>query len=267
MHDTKQPVPATRSADGAAARFFYRGPVQEESLARLHYLIDHHKRIGLLVGPDGSGKTSVLNELAREVRHGGAQVVSLNLRAVDDYGFLWTLAAGLNCRIRATDTARRLWQSIADAFEANRYLQLPTVLLLDDADQAGSEVMASVTRLVNGCLTDDSATTVILSANVRNVTQLDARLLDLAALRIELEYWDDTEVSDYLHGLLATPGIDPPHFDADAVARLRARTGGQPRRVCQLVDLARAAALNQQIDSFDAEAIDAIAEELSAATP
>ena len=154
MEATKRATREPQPALGRAPQFLYRGPVQEESLARLHYLIDNQKRVGLLIGPDGSGKTLVLEALARELRDAGHRVIALNLLAMDGHTFLWQLATGLNCRTRMSDTPRQLWQSITDACEANRYLQLPTVLLIDDVDQAAKDMMAPIFRLLNACLKD-----------------------------------------------------------------------------------------------------------------
>lgn len=256
---TREPQPAL----GPTPQFLYRGPVQEESLARLHYLIDNQKRVGLLIGPDGSGKTLVLEALARELRDSGHRVIALDLLAMDGHTFLWQLATGLDCRTRMSDTPRQLWQSITDACEANRYLQLPTVLLIDDVDQAAKDVMAPIFRLLNACLKDASATTVIFSANVANLALIDSRILDLAALRIELETWSDAEVGDYLKGALESLGIDTLLFDTEAVTRLHALTCGQPRRVCQLANLVLAAAVNQHWNSVDANMVEAIAMELT----
>ena len=45
------------------ARFF-ASPTHDEALARLHFLVDERRRLGLLLGPAGSGKTLVLELLA-----------------------------------------------------------------------------------------------------------------------------------------------------------------------------------------------------------
>jgi len=39
---------------------FYQSPTHEEALARLHFLVEHGRRLGLLTGPSGSGKSLLL---------------------------------------------------------------------------------------------------------------------------------------------------------------------------------------------------------------
>ena len=74
-------------------RFFMNAP-QEEALARLHFLVDHRRRLGLLEGPAGCGKT-MLMDIAGRIRQQGRQVVTMNLMGLDAGEFLWRLAAGL----------------------------------------------------------------------------------------------------------------------------------------------------------------------------
>ena len=46
---------------------YFPNAVQDEVLARLRYLVEHHHRLGLLLGPSGSGKSTVLQTLADEL--------------------------------------------------------------------------------------------------------------------------------------------------------------------------------------------------------
>ena len=57
------PFPAVPSQ-----RTFFRSPTHDEALARLHFLADEHRRLGLVLGGPGSGKTALLQVFAREVR-------------------------------------------------------------------------------------------------------------------------------------------------------------------------------------------------------
>ena len=50
---------------------FYQSPTHEEALARLHFLVEEHRRLGLLLGPGGSGKSFLLEVFAAQLRRGG----------------------------------------------------------------------------------------------------------------------------------------------------------------------------------------------------
>ena len=48
---------------------FYQSPTHDEALARLHFLVDEHRRLGLLMGPAGSGKSLLSwRSFARQLR-------------------------------------------------------------------------------------------------------------------------------------------------------------------------------------------------------
>ncbi len=49
------------------ARFFHQGLAHEEALARLHFLVDEQRTLGLLVGASGSGKSMLLEMFARQL--------------------------------------------------------------------------------------------------------------------------------------------------------------------------------------------------------
>ena len=52
-------------------KLFYQSPTHEEALARLHFLSDQRRRLGLLVGASGSGKSLFLEVFAQQLRRTG----------------------------------------------------------------------------------------------------------------------------------------------------------------------------------------------------
>ena len=54
-------------------RRFYSSPMHEEALARLEFLVADRRRLGLLLGAPGCGKSLVLEVFARRLRREGAQ--------------------------------------------------------------------------------------------------------------------------------------------------------------------------------------------------
>ena len=53
------------------------------------------RRLGLLLGPSGVGKSLTLEVFARRLRRQAAQIANVNLLGVDLHEFLWLLAAEL----------------------------------------------------------------------------------------------------------------------------------------------------------------------------
>jgi general secretion pathway protein A len=263
MYETHWGLEQSPFRGAAGARYFYNSPTHEEALARLNFLVENQRQLGLLLGRSGSGKSLVLEVLAGQLRRAGVHVVSLNLLALDEREFLWQLASQLHRNPRDSDSNFQLWRSISDRFSEHRYQQLPTVLLLDDADEATAEVLGHLVRLLHhGCSTPSSVTMVMAADPVR-VSQLGNRVLEMSELRIELESWELDDTLDYLAVSLAKAGHDGQVFDPEAAARLHELTRGIPRKVRNLAELALVAGAGSQLASIDVATIDAVYEELA----
>jgi type II secretory pathway predicted ATPase ExeA len=89
--------------------------------------------------------------------------------------------------------------------------------------------------------------------------------LEQAALRIDLFPWDEVETRDYLAKSLTAVGRETSVFETSAARRLFELSGGAPRKVNQLAQLALLAGAGQALSQIDMETIDAVQEELSVA--
>lgn len=248
---------------GLAPRHFYQSPSHEEALARLEFLVEQRQRLGLLLGQSGTGKSLILDRLATNLRHRGAQVANLSLLGVDLHEFLWLLAADLGLNPDRKATPFELWRNLIDRIAENRYQQLDTVVLLDDADHARPEVLDHLVRLIQSDRGMPMALVLVLAAPANKISHIGPRLLELAELRIDLEPWEEPDTGGYLMSALAQSGRKSPLFTDSAVLRLHALTGGIPRRVNQLAALALVAGAALQLSKIDADTIDAVYHELA----
>ena len=82
---------------------FYQSPTHEEALARLNFLVEQHHRLGLLIGPGGSGKSLLFEVFAQQLRRQGRSVAKLSLLDVEPAEMLSLLAdrMGIGGRIAA----------------------------------------------------------------------------------------------------------------------------------------------------------------------
>jgi type II secretory pathway predicted ATPase ExeA len=242
---------------------FLASASHEEALARLLFLVDHRRRLGLLLGGRGSGKSTVLEVLASRLRKSGVEVVTAGLLGMDDAEFVWTISTQLGYHPAGGPARLDLWRSIRDRLTENRYQQLATVLLLDDVDEAPRDVLTSITRLAQLDHRPESRLTLVLSCQAERMSYLGSRLRELCELRIELDAWIESDTAEFLAASLAQCGCPRPVFTPEAAARLHARAAGVPRRVVQLAELSLVAAAGQGMDEVDEETVEAVAEELS----
>jgi type II secretory pathway predicted ATPase ExeA len=234
-----------------------RSPVHAEALARLDFLRESGCAFGVLLGPSGSGKSTVLAEFAERTERSGALVALINAAAADELALLGPLAVGL--LVDAEGGAAQLWRRICDRLEELKLESVSAVVLLDDLDRASSKVLLVVERLLATC----SGLTVVAAARPNTAGRIGGRLLEQAALRIDLSPWNESETSGYLAASLASAGRAQAAFDAAATRRLFELSGGAPRRVNQLAQLALVAGAGQQLVQIDEGTIEAVEEELS----
>ncbi len=243
-------------------KFFHQGLTQDEALARLHFLVDEHRSVGLLLGESGSGKSTILESFARQLPKHGVQLVYTSLAGLDLHDFLWSAGGQLGVETLPTADRFSLTRALTDHIVANRYQQLATVLLLDDVDQADLEVLGEIARLAQINVDRDARITVVLSGQPGRVVHAGPRLLDLVELRIDLDGWEADETAAFVKQALSAAGRSTPIFSEAALSRLHDKTGGVPRRVKQLADLALLAGAGQNLAQIEPELIDAVVDEL-----
>lgn len=246
----------------ADARYFYRSATHEEALARLSFLVENRRRLGLLLGAPGSGKTLLLHVLARQLKESGGSVAMINLLSLDARTLLWELAAQLQRNPRDTETPFQLWRRITDRLAENRYQQLPTVILLDDAGEASPEVLGQVMRLVRYDPAASSTVTIVLAAQPQALRYFGRRVLELAELKIDLECWEPEDTRLFLAESLTKAGAGDALFDPAAAQRLHELARGVPRQVSNLAEMALLAAAGQQLSRVDAATVENVFEEL-----
>jgi type II secretory pathway predicted ATPase ExeA len=256
----------------ADADSFYLSPSHEEALARLEWLITQRRRLGVVVGPSGSGKSLILAKLAAALAEDAAQapVVKCSLLGLDEQQFLVELAQQLELNPRANLTTVELWRRVFDRLKERAYEQVSSVLLLDDAHTAGAAVLTAVSRLAEFHHPPDARLTIVLAADEGNVQRLGERLLARCALRIDVEPWDAADTLGFLQQAIAAlqsidgaPSTTPvPHFSPAALEKIHALSGGIPRRVGQLAEWALVAGAGLGLNEIDDETVAAAAEEL-----
>jgi type II secretory pathway predicted ATPase ExeA len=247
-------------ASTAESRDLSASPVHAEALARLDFLRESRCPFGLLLGSAGSGKSAVLTAFAERARRDGTLAALVNAAGSDELTFLTPLAIGL--QIEVEQDAATLWRRLVDRLDELKLECLTGLLLLDDLDRAAANVLAIVERLLGRA---DAPLTIVATARHETAARIGVRLLDHAGLRIDLSPWNEAETRDYLSTSLASAGRLQPAFNEAAARRLFELSGGAPRKVNQLAQLALIAGAGQRVLQIDQSTIEAVQEELSVA--
>ena len=230
---------------------FFSGLPQQEALARLRFLVHNGRRLGLMLGESGWGKSLVLDLFAEECHRESWQVAQLNVLGLTVREFQWQLAVALQAGPRSTDDSLRLTRRIEELLQQNLLQNETTVLLLDDADQAGADVLTQLVRLAQLPASRVGNLTIVLASNPAQANRLGSRLTELVELRIDLEPWDAQDTTGYLQTALVAAGAERPIFDDFALDEIHRLTHGVPRQVNRLADYALVAGSSVGLDMID----------------
>ena len=248
------------------ARFFATAN-HDEALARLHFLLEARRHLGLVSGQFGVGKSLLLEVFAQRVYHEAGEVARVSLLGSDTHEVLWTLAAQFGLNPASADSAFVLWRSLADFLIQSVYENRQLLIVCDDADAARRETLDLVQRLVQFDAHRRGRLTMILAASDTGLGRLPLSLLELAELAITVEPWEAADTIRYVDFALRQAGCQRTVFTAAAVQRLHELASGIPLRIKQLADLALLAGAGLELRQIDADTVSDACQELGVIVP
>lgn len=242
-----------RSPFAASPELPYPTEPLAEATARADYLIGQRRRMGVLLGGRGVGKSTCLTAITQEQSSGErrAAVALIDAVALTARELLWRTAEGLGASPDAADTQMTLWRRIEDHLAENRWQDRATVLLIDDAQELGPDSQQQLVRLARLDSTPDARWTIILATAASKLDRLHDSLLHLIDLKIDLAPWGLDDTIGYVQTCLVEAGRLDPVFEDDALVRLHELSRGVPRHVLRLADFALLAGAGLQAASID----------------
>jgi general secretion pathway protein A len=242
---------------------FYPTAGHNEALARIEHLVEGRRRVGVLLGQSGVGKSLLLKVAARELSRKGAAVALVNASGATARELMWQIACGLGTTPREDAELPWLWRRVADRLTENSMRKLNTVLFVDDAGHAGPDPVAQFGRLARLDAGPQCGWTMVLAAEPDQAARWNDSLRGLVDLRIELGRWSADDTTGYIQIALVEAGRLDPVFDDGALAMVHELTGGVPRQVAQLADYALLTGAAAELDLIDSETVEAAAEEIT----
>ncbi len=242
---------------------FYPTAGHDEALARVEYLVDARRRLGALLGHAGVGKTLLLEVALRRLARAGRAAVLVSGLGVSPRELLWQVAAGFGANPPAEADVPRLWRQIEDVLAANRWQHLNSVLFVDDAGQAGPDVVTQIIRLARLDASPAARWTIVVAAEPEQAARWNPALREIVDLRIDVEPWEDADTIGYVQNALVEAGSGRPLFADDALTMLHQLSGGNPRHVLRLADFALLAGAAAGADRIDAALVRAAWEEVA----
>ena len=259
MTMAREGLDSSRNFSGMTRGHFFEGAVQTEALARLEHLVEAGGRSGLVVGPRGTGKSTVLRAFAADVRTSGHEAIVIDVTGLDRVQFLERLVQRLGVTSRARGRSIGLWTEVSDALTGRALALRRTVLIVDHLDRALSDCQQMVERLSTRDESRD-AETWILALSGRLFPLVPRAWRERHDLRIDLAALSEDESYAFVRSLL--DALDRPHDALDAAAAaIVAAAHGVPADLCRASEVALMLADGPH-PRLSGEALEAILQEL-----
>jgi len=242
---------------------FYPTAGHNEALARIEYLAAGHRRLGVLLGESGMGKSLVLRIAAGQLGRQRRAVALVDALGATTREFMWQVACGLGTTPREDADTPWLWRQVADRVAENRAQQVDTVLLVDSAGQAGPDLATQIARLARLDSTASARWTIVLAAEPAQAARWDESLRTLVDLRIDVAAWTSEDTIGFVQTALVEAGRFDPLFEDDALALLHELACGVPRQVARLADYALLTGAAAGVATIDAAIVESAGDEIA----
>lgn len=223
----------------ADASVFYWSTRHTRACAALEYGLLSGAPFSVLTGPSGCGKTALLLRLI-EGAGKGFRIVRTDAGLGGEPILTWILQAleAPPAQGGIAEAVATLQDSLIEEYAAG----LTTLLIIDEAHNLSDMDLESLRLLSNINTASDQLLQVVLSGQ----PSLRDRLAtpDLAGLAQRIAIWSSVDALDllgtveYVADRLRGAGVSPDLFDSAALALIHTATGGIPRQINTLCELA-----------------------------
>ena len=249
-------------AVGANSRGMFIGGTIEEAIARGEFLVEQGKRLGLVIGPTGVGKTTFLKYFCRKRN---SRVPRENLAIVDlrcaDRGLLSDRILDVfpQCPFMNQLSSQDCWTRINDHLFAETAIGHRTVLLLDNVHDVHDDVYHAISQLWSS----QNRWSMLLSVDDEAIVNLPRWIIDQCELKIDLPSWDLLQTADYFDFAQNQAGGNGDIFNAQAITRIQELSDGIPRKIVQIAELALVAGAVRKSERVTSELVDQVCDEFT----
>lgn len=237
--------------------FLYASREHAMALTMLEYGLESQAAFSLLTGDIGSGKTTLVRMLLRQL--GNQVMVGLisnsHSRFTSIHG--WALSAlGI---VPSDDSDIAVYEALVDSFVREYGRGRRTLLIIDEAQNLSIDALEELRLLSNVNSEKDLVLQILLVGQPELRIKLSRPELTQFAQRVSVDFHlkplDRQETHTYIHHRLKVAGGNTALFLPEAIDFMYGRTNGVPRLLNQLGDFALVYAFADGRQTIDADLV------------
>ncbi len=242
--------------------FMFYSSEHKEALVRISYAVKRMKGAALLTGEVGSGKTTLSRVFIQQLADEEFDIGLITNPSLTPLDFLkevvYQIGLNFNSNSKA-DLLETLNRQLIDNLHNNKN----TLLIIDEAQLISSETFEEIRLILNFQMNDRFLMTILLIGQpelkdmIRQYKQLDQRI----AIRYHLNPLNDEEATNYMLYRLEKAGVTEPIFTNDALEAIYHYSGGIPRKINNVCDLALLIGFSLKVKNIDQQIIMKVAKD------
>lgn len=250
-------------------RFLYHSAQHEEGLYRLLYAVKEQKGAAIMTGVFGCGKTllgrTMLKELSKDIYRVG-YITNPQLSYIE---LIMAIANSLGVTGLPTKKTEVLTNVVLDeignALENNMKDGKKTVVIIDEAHVINDKQVWEGLRLIlNYQLEDRFLLTLLLLGQPELKDSIDnnKQFSQRVAIRCHLGHMNKEDAHNYILHRLKISGREEPLFTEGALRAVYDKSGGIPRRINHICDLALLTGFGRKLANIDEHVISEVTKDL-----
>lgn len=220
--------------------FYYHSPQHEETLSRMLFCVQNDMGAALLTGVFGCGKTLVIHLLRSRLDKSNYRFVVVSHPQLNDLELLRMILIKMGLSTVPQSKADVV-QTLEEALVNNYHDGRETILIIDEAHIIEErETFEEIRLLLNYQYEDKTLLSLFLVGQPELGLKVDMNkpLAQRLAMRAHLGPFTETDSADYVRHRLRTAGTEKEIFTPKAYELIHDLSGGIPRRINNICNLA-----------------------------
>lgn len=256
-------------------QYYYPSEVHQTALLKLRYAVENRRAAVAMCGDSGIGKSLIVDALASQLPEPFMPVARLAFPQLSGDQLLGYVTDELTGTTGPNDETprtalRRLDSFFADNVEAGRH----AVLIVDEAHLLMApeqlETLRLLLNLQRSQARAEAAWTLVLvgHATLLSVIERNRALDERMNVKCMLSRMTAEQTAGYVQHRIQVAGGDAQNiFTSEAIETLHVRSGGIPRRINRLADLALMVGYAEELDRIETPHVEGVHQELVTVTP